>query len=400
MQVDSASFFRNDTNMAHPHARTATWNVGPDAARAVALEVLLNGPLSRSEIARRLNLSPGSLTRLSTPLIDSGVLVETDEVLEGRAGRPSRPLDIRPESGHFLGMKLTSESVQGVVTNLRADILNTRTLPLASRRPDDVVATIADLATELLSLAPAAPAPGIGLGGRVSNRGVVLSAPFLDWTDVPLREMTEQRVPLPVVVENDVTAFTEAEHWFGAGRGLDRFAVVTLGAGIGYGLVEHGRIVINDDAGIGLVGHWPLDPLGPLCPAGHRGCARSMLTQSAITSAIASGLERDVTYAEAMTLAESGNPVARRVIDDAGRGLGRLLAAIANLTMPQRIVLGGEGIQLFESASRAIDEGIARDRDPRASTLDLVATSGDDLEWCRGAAVLAIQTHVLGARRH
>ena len=125
-----------------------------------------------------------------------------------------------------------------------------------------------------------------------------------------------------------------------------------------------------------------------------------MLTQSAITSAIASGLERDVTYAEAMTLAESGNPVARRVIDDAGRGLGRLLAAIANLTMPQRIVLGGEGIQLFESASRAIDEGIARDRDPRASTLDLVATSGDDLEWCRGAAVLAIQTHVLGARRH
>jgi predicted NBD/HSP70 family sugar kinase len=380
-------------------AASRSWTEGPDAARAVALEVLLNGPLSRSEIARRLNLSPGSLTRLSAPLIDSGVLTETEEVLGGRAGRPSRPLDIRPESGHFLGMKLTSESVQGVITNLRADILHSRTAPLASRRPEDVVTAIADLTTELLSLAPDATALGIGLGGRVTARGHVLSAPFLDWTDVPLRELTERRVPLPVVVENDVTAFTEAEHWFGAGRGLDRFAVVTLGAGIGYGLVEHHKIVVNDDAGLGLIGHWPIDPLGPLCSAGHRGCARSMLTQSAITTTISSGLGRDVTYSEAMGLAEAGNPVARRVVDDAGRGLGRLLAAIANLTMPQRIVLGGEGIALFGAAGRTIDEGIAMDRDPRASQLDLVATSGDNLEWCRGAAVLAIQTHVLGNRR-
>ena len=208
--------------------------------------------------------------------------------------------------------------------------------------------------------------------------------------------MVESRCNLPTVVQNDVIAFTEAEHWFGAGRGLERFAVVTLGAGAGYGLVEHDAIVSNDDAGIGLVGHWPLDPLGPLCPAGHRGCAHSVLTQSAIVSAVSSGIGREVDYAEAMSLAEAGDPVARRVVDDAGLGLGRLLAAIANLTMPQRIVLGGEGVQLFDVAADAVHAGIRRDRDPRAADIDLVTTPGDDLEWCRGAAVIAIQTYVLG----
>lgn len=377
----------------------ANWAAGPSAARAVALEVLLHGPLSRSEIARRLNLSAGSLTRLSAPLIRSGLLVETGEYQDGRAGRPSRPLDIKPESRHFIGMKLMDAEVIGVVTDMRATVLRSASLTLPTREPAHVADAITSLAQELLRHAPDASALGVGLGGRVAHDGTVRSAPFLDWTDVPLREMVEHRIDLPTVVENDVIAFTEFEHWFGSGRGLERFAVVTLGAGIGYGLVEHHRIVSNDDSGIGLVGHWPLDPLGPLCPAGHRGCARSMLTQHAITSAVATALGRDVDYTDALELAAADDPVARRVVDDAGRGLGRLLAAIANLTMPQRIVLGGEGVQLVDAARDAILEGIALDRDPRASTLDLVTTPGDNLEWCRGAAVRAIQKYVLGETR-
>jgi predicted NBD/HSP70 family sugar kinase len=102
-----------------------------------------------------------------------------------------------------------------------------------------------------------------------------------------------------------------------------------------------------------------------------------------------------VTYDEALTLAEKGEPGARRVVDDAGRGLGRLLAAVANLTMPEIIVLGGEGVRLAAVAGDGIAEGLAMDRDARARRIPLVMTSGDDTEWCRGAAVLAIQTHVL-----
>jgi predicted NBD/HSP70 family sugar kinase len=373
-----------------------TWAPDTGASRSVALEVLLNGPLSRSEIARRLDLSPGSLTRLSAPLIETGLLVETGELAEGRTGRPSRPLDVVPSFRHFIGMKLMADRVQGVATDLRANVIATDLVEFASRDPETVADAIAELARRLSREVPPVTAIGIGLGGRIADNSRVASAAFLEWEDVPLVDMIEQRVGISTVIENDVVAFTEAEHWFGYGRGLDRFAVITLGAGIGYGLVIHDGIVADDDTGIGLIGHWPLDPFGPLCPAGHRGCARSVLTQADLVHEVGTALGREVSYDEALTLAAAGEPAARRVVDDAGRGLGRLLAAVANLTMPERIVLGGEGVRLVDVARAAIDQGIAADRDPRAAQLDLITTSGDNLEWCRGAAVIAIQTYVLG----
>lgn len=377
---------------------TPLWTPDDGGSQSVALEVLINGPISRSEIARRLNLSAGSLTRLSTPLIESGLLVEVGERADGRAGRPSRPLDVVVGSHHFVGMKLTGNEVQGVTTDLRANVIASASATLSSREPEAVVKIIAKLAKDLAKHAPSVTALGVGIGGLVDQHTVVTSAPFLGWSEVPLGSMLETLTGIPTVIENDVVAFTELEHWFGAGRGLDRFAVLTLGAGIGYGLVIHGDIVVDADSGIGLVGHWPIDPYGPLCPAGHRGCARSVLTQSAISQAVSSALGRQVEYEEALTLAENGEPAARRVVDDAGRGLGRLLAAVANLTAPERIVLGGEGVRLVDVAAKAIHEGIHTDRDPRAHELELVTTPGDNTEWCRGAAVIAIQRYVLGRR--
>ncbi|HEY4269739.1 MAG TPA: ROK family transcriptional regulator [Galbitalea sp.] len=377
---------------------TQPWTPDTGASRSVALEVLINGPLSRSDIARKLDLSPGSLTRLSTPLIESGLLVEVEEKTDGRAGRPSRPLDIVPESQHFIGMKLTADDVLGVLTDLRAGVIVSHSVKLTSRKPEDVIAVLADVVRKLSASAPSVTAIGVGMGALIDDHSVVRTAPFLEWQVVPLGSMLEAATGIPTVIENDVVAFTESEHWFGAGRGLDRFAVLTLGAGIGYGVVIHDDIVVDEDSGIGLVGHWPLDPFGPLCPAGHRGCARSVLTMSAISSAVSAARGRTVGYDEALDLAASGEPAARRVVDDAGRGLGRMIAAVANLTAPELVVLGGEGVRLAEVAAAAIEDGIAADRDARAKKIPLVATSGDNTEWCRGAAVIAIQRFVLGSR--
>ncbi|WP_341954099.1 ROK family transcriptional regulator [Salinibacterium sp. TMP30] len=372
-----------------------SWTRDGGASLSVALQVLINGPISRSDIARRLDMSPGSLTRLSTPLIDGGLLVEVGERADGRAGRPSTLLDVVARSRNFIGMKITSTEVLAVVTDLRASVLHQRSAKLTSRDPSAVIAVIADLVQTLAARVPSVTAIGIGLGGLVGADGIVESAPFLEWTDVSIRALVEDATGFPTVIDNDLVAFTEYERWFGAGKGLQNFAVLTLGAGIGYGVVIHNEIVTSVDSGIGLVGHWPLDPFGPVCPAGHRGCAKSVLEQGAIVRNVSAVIGREVTYDQALDLAEAGEPAARRIIDEAGAGLGTLLAAIANLTMPQRIILGGEGVRLVDVASAAIQEGINGHRDARASAIDLVATSGDNTEWCRGAAVLAIQKYVL-----
>ncbi|MDP1712166.1 MAG: ROK family transcriptional regulator [Candidatus Nanopelagicaceae bacterium] len=366
--------------------------------RAVALEVLLHGPISRIDIARRLDLSPGSLTRLSTPLIESGLLVEinSEDRSDSKTGRPSKPLDVVARSRHFIGMKVTGDDVTAVVTDLRANVVGQGYRRLASQVPTVVADEIAALASELAEQVDEITALGIGIGGLVNDKSEVLSAPFLDWENVPLGSMVESLTGIPTVVNNDVIAFTEAEHWFGAASGLSRFAVITLGVGVGFGLVIHNQIVVDEDYGLGLVGHWPIDPFGPLCPSGHKGCARTVLTQGAIIQAVENTLNRNLSYEEILQMATSGEPVSRRVVDDAGRGLGKLIAAVANLTSPELIILGGEGVGLVETASTSIQEGIREHRDPRAKKIRFVTTSGDNTEWCRGAAVLAIQEYVLG----
>lgn len=377
---------------------TAPWTPLTGPSHALALDVLINGPLSRAELSRRLDLSAGSLTRLTKPLVDSGLLVEVDGTRPPDAGigRPQRPLDVVPDSHHFIGIKLTGDTAYGVLTTLRADVVASADRPLSRTDPASGVAVIAELVAELAGHGPAVTAVGLSIGGRSADHAVVSDAPFLEWTGVPLGPMVEAATGLPTVIENDLIALTEAEHWFGAGRGLDRFAVLTVGAGVGYGLVMRGHLVTSSDAGLGLVGHLPLDYAGPLCFAGHRGCSTAMLSIPSICASVSSALLRTVGYAEVLDLAVAENPAARRVVDDAGRALGVLIAWVANLTMPDRIILSGEGIRLADVARPAIEAAIAQLRDPRATAVALEVRPGDFGQWARGAAVIAIQTYVLG----
>ena len=368
--------------------------------RSVAIEVLVHGPLSRAELARRLDLSAGSLTRLTKPLLESGLLVEVPDAgspAEVRQGRPSQPLDVVAESRAFLGFKITADMVYGVVTTLRSEVVARLDRPLATHDPAQVADVVAELAAELTAAHPAVAGIGIGVGGRVDNRAVVADSVFLDWYDVPLAALVEERTGLRVVVENDVNALVEAESWFGAGRGLDRFAVLTIGAGLGYGLVSGGRRIPSSEDGLGIGRRWIVNPNGPLTPDGERGSAISLLTIPSIRYQIRAATGHDLTYEGILTRAVTDDPMAARVIDEAARALGTLVAQIANFAMPEKILLAGEGVGLVEAAGGAVEESILANRHPLADPVNLETKVSDFHDWARGAAVLAIQVLVLGA---
>ncbi|GCB43509.1 ROK family transcriptional regulator [Streptomyces sp. NL15-2K] len=378
----------------------ASWLPLSPGERSVAIEVLVHGPLSRTELARRLDLSPGSLTRLTKPLIESGLLIEVPEAgtpAEARQGRPSQPLDVVAESRSFLGFKITEDMVYGVVTTLRSDIVARCDRSLTTHDPAEVADLVAEMTGELARTHPRIAGVGIGVGGLVQDRAVVGESPFLRWREVPLAALVEERTGLPVVVENDVAALVEAETWFGAGRGLDRFVVLTIGAGIGYGLVLGGKRVpyAEEDRGFGR--HWIVNPNGPLTPDGERGSAVSLLTIPNIRYQVRAATGRDHTYEEILALAAAGEPMPARVIDEAARALGTLVAQIANFAMPQKILLAGEGVGLMDVAGKAVEETIRAQRHPLAAPIDLETKVSDFHDWARGAAVLAIQVLVLGA---
>lgn len=363
-----------------------------DSALELARLVLVRGPVSRAELAQEMSLSIASLTRLGKPLLDAGILVEGELVADGTVGRPVRLLDVRSGGAHFVGVKVAGDLLQAVLTDLRATILAEASLPLAATDPGTVVDGIAALAGHLSSAAGVElSGVGVSLGGQVRPDGVVHRAPFLGWSDIPLGELLATRLELPVVVDNDVTALVAAEQWFGAGKDTAHFAIITVGAGVGYGLAIGNHVVRTSDTGLGLGGHIPLDPNGPLCMEGHRGCSTAMLSIPSICAQISAATGETVNYRRALELAAEGNRVAGAVFESAGRALGKLIALAANLAMANTVVLGGEGVELFAATEGTVMAALTADRDPEAAPVKLRVASADFTEWARGAAAVAVQ---------
>jgi predicted NBD/HSP70 family sugar kinase len=360
----------------------------PPVSRDVAVEVLVHGPQSRAQLARRMGLSPATLTRVVKPLLGMGVLVETDAVRTPGRGRSSLPLDVVADAHRFVGVKLTAESIYAVATDLRARVLDSETVAEPSLDVPAVVRAVTEVVARLGARA-ARPldAVGITVGGRVDARGTVTDSPFLGWQEVPLRHLLSAALGLPVHLDNDVAGLTRAQQWFGHGREHPSFALLTVGAGVGYGLVLDGRLV---PTGARPLSHLLLDPHGPWCHRGHRGCLTAYVTSSAVTAAVAQGRGRPVTHQEVLRSAVEGDPLAVRVVDEAARALGRATAVVTAATGVERIVLSGEGVGLAEVGRPALLAGRAEHAAGRAGPEPVVRPMGF-LEWARGAAVTAIQ---------
>jgi len=236
---------------------------------------------------------------------------------------------------------------------------------------------------------------GVAIGGQVGGDGRVQRAPFLGWDDVPFAALLEEAVGLPVTLENDIVSLTTAESWFGVGTREPSFAVVTVGTGVGLGLVHAGVVVNLPDTGVGLVGHLPLGMHGPVCDLGHRGCAAGVLADGSIRRQIAVALGLEVNHDEVLDLVHAGtHPAVSAIAEHVAVGLGRLIAMVANISMVPVVVVSGEGLPLAELLRHHVHREVARLRDSHASPVRVVFQHSPGSRWARGAAAVAIKRYV------
>lgn len=372
--------------MAHESGSTAPL---PELSRAVATEILVHGAQSRTQLAHRMGLSPATLTRLVKPLVEAGILEESDAVRTPGRGRSALPLDVVPRNYRFAGVKLTTESIYAVVTDLRARILDQQIVPIRSLRVPDVGGAVTAIVSDFRARSDVPiDAVGVTVGGVVDAGEIVTDSPFLQWQNVPFRSVLSDALDAPVYLANDVVGLTKAQHWFGHGKGHPDFALLTVGAGIGYGLVVNNAMVPTHG---NPINHFPVEPSGPPCPVGHRGCMTAYLTSSSISSAVSAGHGRLIGYDEVLELAKAVDPVAGRVVREAARALGRMTAAISALTGVEHIILSGEGVHLAEMARSSVEQGLTDYGAPGSPLVEPIIRPMSFLEWARGAAVVAIQ---------
>jgi len=353
-----------------------------------------HGPISRTDIADLSNLSPATITGIMGKFIRQGLARER-EAGASTGGRPPVLVEIDRDAGCVVGVKLTETHLIAALTDLGAEVLAQRTTPIGNdKTPEAVVESLARVIEALREEAPNRRFYGVGVGlaGAIDRRaGICRFSPYLPWRDVPLRRLLRARISSPVVIENDVSALTLAERWFGGGAGLSDFVVVTLGRGVGLGMVLDGRLYRGGHGAGGEFGHITMEIDGPLCDCGKYGCLEALVGEPALGRRIAAVCGPDATLAQGADLARAGQPEALAVFASAAQTLGLALAGVVNVLNPTRVIVGGEGVHtldlLLEPLRTTLDthcfDGLFAD-------LDLIVEPWGDDAWARGAAGLML----------
>ena len=197
---------------------------------------------------------------------------------------------------------------------------------------------------------------GIGLPGPIdTKRGVVLNFPNIkSWNNFSLRSYLKKDFNIPIFVENDANCMALAEVRRGAAQGATHALCVTLGTGVGGGLILNGEIYQSPYFLASEVGHIPLVPFGPVCSCGGRGCLERYVGNRAILAKAKKIFKRNISLEELSRLARAGHPRAKRIWEEAGHRIGFALSSVVNVFNPQVIVIGGGVSQAGEVLLKAI----------------------------------------------
>lgn len=337
-------------------------------------------------------MSGATVTAVTRDLLKAGLVHGAGMVpATGRRGRPQEMLSITSGAATVVGAKLVDTFVSGVVADLTGNVLDTFRFDFdgtaanpAERLAESLGAAVESRRSSLIGI-------GLGVPGTVvAGPAGLVTSPMLGWRDLDLVAELTKRIGVPVIASNDVNALATGQRLYGVGRGVDDYLTVTIGRGIGLGIVLDGA-VRRGRGGAGEFGHTRAVPDGPECPCGRRGCLEQVVAEPALVRrAVAEGLLGQNGTIEELRARALEDDAALRLFIDAGRLLGDAAADLVNLLAPSQLVIAGEGLPswaLYEQGfTPALESGVL---DFHRGVPVVVDEWADDT-WARGAAALVL----------
>jgi predicted NBD/HSP70 family sugar kinase len=374
--------------------RTASAGHTRDLNRAAIFRLIVSeGPIARASIAKQLGLSPATVTAVTRELIDQGLIRVAESAPSG--GRPALLLELVGGAATAFGVKLAPDHVVGVRVDLEAEVLDAFEAPFDPAAAGAVANLAATLRGWIDSLGDGPPLLGIGLGvsGVFDARTATLDSPILGWHDVPIAHELERELGLPVVVDNDVNTLAVAERIYGRGSDVENFFTVTIGRGVGLGIVANGDIYRGFRGGAGEFGHVCVDPGGRLCTCGKRGCLETVVSDPALVLAARSrktiGPRQGI--AKLRELAAAGDFQARQIYQHAGETLGRAVADLVNVLSPELVLVSGEGTEAWAHLAEGFDRAYQANVFAPLGHVQVEVDPWDDAKWAVGAATLVLR---------
>lgn len=369
------------------------------ASRTVVLDLLSrSAPVSRADVARLTGLSRSTVSGIVQELLSEGVVQESRGREPARGGgRPPTLISLRGEPGLLVGVDIGHRHLRVAVADLSAVLLAEEGRPVdVDHSADEALDLAAELVHQCLVDAGVGGATdrvvGVGMGvpGPVHPRtGIVLSPILPSWVGRSPGEELARRLGTAVHVDNDANIGALGEVMHGAARGHSDVIYVKASSGIGAGLVLAGKLYRGATGIAGEIGHVRFDDDGPVCRCGNRGCLETAVAAPKLVDLLQPAYGPGLTVRRMLELGLDGDVGVTRILDDAGRSLGRVIADLCNHLNPEMIVIGGD-MRVAPSFLSGIRDSIDRYAQPdTARALSVVPGALGDRVGVVGALVVA-----------
>lgn len=322
-----------------------------------------DGPLSRAGLANLTGLNKTTVSSLAQELLDRRLIREVGlDISSG--GRPATLLDLNPEAGCIIGVALGVDFISVILSDFVGQILWRRqqeTDPAESQ--GRMIQWMLQIVDEAMTAGRSCGAQLLGLGlatpGTVNvEEGLLIFSPNLQWYDVPYRKIFEAHTGLPVIVDNDANAATQAEHLFGVARKAQNFVSVFAGVGVGGGLFLNGELYRGAGGYAGEIGHtnFLMEAYRRPCRCGSRGCWETSIAQDSVIERLRARLSVGRNSLVSRLMAEQASPLtlplivqaadaddaeAREALAETGSLMGLGVANLVSIFNPEMIVVGG-----------------------------------------------------------
>lgn len=364
--------------------------------------------VSRAEIARRTGRSRSTISEVVARLLPTGLIEEVGSGAS-RGGRRPILIGFRDRAGVIIGVDIGAAHVSVALTDLRGRILEWREEDFPVRSDPHGTAALAVKLTEAcLAAGGAGLHSPMGIGIAVpspvdpGSPYRILERILPAWHSFDLLGALRNHFEVPAFVDNDANLGALAEHHWGKAVGIDDFAYLKVATGIGAGLMIDGEIYRGATGVAGEIGHVAIDPRGPQCVCGNRGCLATFVGTRALMSriqellpefphSVLTGTTPDIRSLEDAALAD--DPLALKVVDEAARNLGIVIAGVLNLMNPGSVILGGSLARLGDRLIEPLSAAVASRTLVASAAASRIRTS----ELGPRATALGAATHVLVA---
>ena len=377
-----------------------------DFTRELNLFNILNsireaGSISRVEIAEKTGQSKASVTNITALLIERGLIYEDQVESSTSRGRRRIMLMLNPDAAYTVGIKIAAFRLSFAVVDFVGQVKSTLSIPfrvgersaamLAAVAEDGILHCLEDARLKLEDLSGC----GLAIPGFVdSASGTCYWTPIQNGSS-NIRDLLAQRLDMDVYLENDANSFTVASQWFGLGKGIRNFLVVTIEEGIGMGIVVDGKLYQGATGIAAEFGHMVIVPDGEPCRCGKLGCFEAYSADSGILQQARKLLKRRkngpdqdmLTIEEVTRWAREGDRGLRKIFQQSGEFLARGVAGLIQIFNPERVIITGEGVRagdlVFDPMHKLLGKYLNRQQ---ANSTQILIQEWNDHDWAQGAA--------------